>query len=312
MSSEVTTRVVAIILGLLLWTYVRITPTSITRVIRDVPVSMVGMPQQPAMEYTINPQDRTVDVLIKGIPELVNNVLRDEVKAHIDVGKMNNPGTVQLGVEVDLPRGVKLAQKLTKVVVSASKLYRDDFPITISFIQQPQTGAIVGEYRPNPDSVVIEGPRDVIRQRVKYVIVRIDPTRPLATEEFKPVPVDDAGEQVNNVRVLTPTIQVSISSPTGKPTTREIAVGNPVLVNPPRGVTVTVEKAQPKSVMLSGDANVLSKLGAFVETEPLDVSDVYQETVRPVRLIVPKGLTVVGGKEGLPKILVYLQVHPLK
>ena len=140
-SSELTTRILAIVLALFLWAYVRVqhdTP-DVQRVLQNVPVTLQGKP--PAgLAPQLREEDRTITVQIKGQADRVNNVLVNDVTAKVEVSSIHKPGTEHLPVTIDLPHGVQLAQSPQDVTVITRTLTQKDFPVTVSLLPRLPRG----------------------------------------------------------------------------------------------------------------------------------------------------------------------------
>ncbi len=302
------TLILAIILALFLWAYVRITQDMplTRRPIREVKVVMEG--QLARMKSTLHPNDITLKrIIIKGPAELVNNVSRDEIKARVDVSTITRAGADQLPVIIDVPRGVEVEGSLPRVRVTTIELAQKSFPVSITFTAAPPPGTTVGEYLLQPAAVTVEGPDDVLK-RVKYVTVPVDPNDQMPAElDLVPRPIDAGGDRVEGIHALTPTVRVRMASRSGPRSTREVAVRAPELRRQPRGVAVTVAKVRPDVVTLSGESVTLDLQPAYLETDPIDVRNVTQDTSRTAHLRIPQGLNVVEG----PNVRVDLQVQRL-
>ena len=159
-SSELTTRILAIALALFLWTYVHMlheTP-DVQRTIQGVPVTLQGEPAAGLMPE-LHEENRTITVQIKGPADRVNSVLIDEVKAHVDVSALKNPGPNVSRCVIDAAAGVRCCRSFrSDVTVITRSLTQKDFPVMVSFIASPPPGSTVGEYLIEPSTVTVEGP----------------------------------------------------------------------------------------------------------------------------------------------------------
>jgi YbbR domain-containing protein len=308
-----TTMIIAVVFAIFLWAYVHLAQATpeISRVIRDVPVQVVGKVPS-GFSCALHDADQTIDIDIKGPPERVNNVLQKDVTARVDVTgiavRANAVAKTTRKPQIFLPKGVKLARE-SVVTLLSYPLRQETYPVSVAFVTQPPPGTTVGAYQLVPPRVTLEGTRDALAQ-VKYVTVRVDPNQPV-TEEWGsvPQPVDADGEQVGDVRVLTSTVQVRMATLTGQQPTRLVAVREPLLKNMPRGYLVRVAGSpRPAAVTLGGPGAALDYLQGFVETEVLDVHAIRKDTTVTVRLRVPDGLTVVEGTT----VRVDLQVQPIQ
>lgn len=295
MNAELTTRILAIVLALFLWTYVRIslnTPET-HRTITGVPVRVLTA---PGYSWQLRPGDNTVDVYIKGPADVVNNILREDITATADARRLEAARAKRVPVRITLPRGADFAGRLPTVNVKIIPLERKAFPVTIVFTAVPPAGTMLGDYILDPTMVNVEGSREALAQ-VNQVMVRLDPADALKAErEFIPRAVNAEGERVPGVLVLASTVRVSMASLTGTHLSRQVAVRPPELLNMPKGRTVSIVEVSPDVVTISGAPATLDALQGYLACASLDVHDVEQDTTRTVRVDVPEGLTITGPK----------------
>ncbi len=295
MSSERATLILAIGIALFLWVYVRVVQESpeLTRTFREVPVIMDGSPAA-GLEARLHEKSRTVDITVRGQKERVDGLSAGEIKVRTDVSGISDTNTHYAPVKVSLPDGVKLAGNPPTVTVIVTALVRQTFPVQVSFITAPPTGTTIGEYVLEPETVTVDGTKAAL-EGVHAVILPVDPSEPMShAQEIPPRPVGDDGERVSDVRVLTPTVRVRMSSFTGLPPTRPMAVHPPVLLDVPPHLMITPH-LRPDAVTVHGDPALFNGLPAYLECTPLSVAGIRQSRTVTAHLKVPHGLTVVEG-----------------
>ncbi|HEY3415654.1 MAG TPA: CdaR family protein [Armatimonadota bacterium] len=304
--SELTTLILAVLIAFFLWASVRAmhgNPEE-DRVIENVPINIVG--EVSGLHAELHFRDTRINVPIRGIAERVNNVLREEVLATVDVSDIKRPGETRLKVNLKLPPGINLSGREPLVTVTTSTLEQKDFPVTIAFITQPPPGSTVGKYYVAPPTVTIEGTQEALNS-VKYVNVFVDPTEHIATAlQLVPRAVNANGETVREVSVSDPVVRVGIETVTGGQVTRQLAVRAPQLLNPPPNLTIKSIKLQPDVVTLNGTPAQLDAVKGYVDTDPIDVSAVRSNTSRTTRVRVPAGVRALGSMD----IRVDLEVQP--
>ncbi|MEI7834261.1 MAG: CdaR family protein [bacterium] len=290
--SELSIRILAIVLALFTWAYVKVTHGDATRIISSIPISKVEV--APGMNAALH--EYTLEIMVKGPSDLVNNIIRETVIATVDASNITQTETRQLPVNVKLPTGVELAQKIT-VSVTVTPLKKIKMPVTVSFIAAPNPGASIGVFNIEPAEVEVAGSEEALA-KMKYVTVRLDPNVPLvAKRALNLYALTQEGERVDGVTVQTPTALVSMASLTGDKNTRQVAVRVPELKNTPSTYLVIVKSMTPDQVTVSGDPATLDRLEGYISTESIDVRTVTQDVSRTVRLQVPQGVTVVGDSE---------------
>lgn len=299
MRSNAALAATAVILSLFLWIYVRLVyGVSDTFRVLEVPVAVTNEP--PAgFDMQLHPGSATIRVTIKGPSDAVAGILRQDIRATVDLTKVPTDGkSVQVPVAVEAPGAVKVTPQ-SKATVIITRLLQREVPVKVAFVVAPPAGATVGSYTIEPSSVTVEARTQNELDFVKFVAVSIDPTVPqaaAAAPELRAIGED--GKPDERVRVLGPPVTVKATSLTGPLTTRRVGVHPPKLLNPPVGYRVTPLLApNDDEVILSGDPTLLERQPAYLETEPVDVSGLRQDTTKVVHLKVPDGLRVVGGND---------------
>lgn len=309
-NADKTTLILAMLLSVFLWAYVRLTVSTPdeVRTLRDIPVTLSGAAASDLL-VQLDPGDRLAKITIKGSPEAVANLDAEKIVGRVNIeGLSDSRNTRRRPVRFNLPPGVRLIGITPKVTLSATKLDTRLFPVTVSFLSSPPSGYTVGEYVTEPSTVAVAGSKKAL-EKIKYVIVAVDPNQRLSTaRDLTPRAVDENGSRVDGVSVVSvSTVHVSQASRTGKDITRQVAVSDPKLINLPRRYSVRIDRIEPKVVTVTGAPARLDRLEGFINTDPLDVSGVTNDGYKTVRLQVPDGLEVAGETE----VRVHLQVQPL-
>lgn len=301
------TKLLALGLAVFLWFFVRLsqeTPETF-RVLQNVPVQMKGKPAS-GFDVKLHYEDESVDLELRGPAERINSLQRNDVSVFVDVQGITDQ-KISVKPTVVLPAGVRLVREPT-VTIQSYPLLQKTFPVSVAFITNPPPGTIVGEYSLDPPSVVVEG-NQVALSQVKYVNVRLDPMERFAsTRELVPRTVDASGERVPDVKVLTPTIHISMASVTGQETTRQIAIAEPVLLNLPHGYMARVKRIHPDVVTISGENDLIDQLHGFIQTDACNLAKVTSNTTLKTNLHIPQGLTVAER----PVIQIDIEVHPIR
>lgn len=303
------TLILAFVLAIFLWMYVRVSQESPleSRVIYGVPVQVEG--QVPGIKTSLHPDSRTVNLTISGHQRTILSVTPDRVKVKVDVSKIRRATDKPqlLPAEVTLPNTVKLEGNAPHVAIITQALEQKSFPVTVLFLPPPEPGRETGEYVLKPADVPVEGTAETIK-RVKYVLVTVNPNEPIVGGvRIPPRAVDANGERVDEANVLLESILVSQGSGGGPRVTRKVAVRVPDF-RQPRQYLVSVAKIRPDQVTLTGEAALLAKQSAFLETYPIDVSRLTKDTTITAPLRIPAGITVAEGTT----VRVDLEVQPIQ
>ena len=207
MTSEISTRILAIVLALFLWASVRLvlrTP-DIHRSVRNIPVTLDETVQ--GFFYQVKPD--VVDIELKGPAEVVSEIT--SVKATVKATGVIDKAADREIIITGLPRGV--TYKHIKVRVIPTPVEQKEMTITPVFMPRLAPRLTLNEVLFKPDdTVTVEGAPDKL-EKVKYVVVYLNPDSSQLGFGEKVIPraVDAAGIPVDAVQVNPSTVTVSVS-----------------------------------------------------------------------------------------------------
>jgi len=204
---------ISFILALFLWGYakVEILPNERTRIITNVPVILTGTSPEGYTTSLTN-DSRLIRIKVRGPIDIVNNLTVDDIKVMVSKENITDPETkVQLAAKnIELPDEDLSVISPPQVVLNTVRLEQVVMPVVVSFVSEPPPGSVVGRYVITPSEVSVEGVKKAI-EKLAYVQVRIDPNKKLENKtSLKLYAVDADGEQLTDVRILTPTVTVKM------------------------------------------------------------------------------------------------------
>ncbi|MCS6827911.1 MAG: CdaR family protein, partial [Caldilinea sp.] len=147
-----------------------------------------------------------------------------------------------------------------------------------------------------PMTVTVRGPasqvEQVVRARAEVYLrgakSQVERTLPL-------VPVDAQNRPVERVEVAAPG-RVQVVVPVEQwPGRKEVAVRVKLTGSPAPGYRLSAVRAEPSTVVLQGDPDILAQVPGFVETEPLDLTGATADVRKRVSLLLPEGVTSFDG-----------------
>lgn len=217
--------------------------------------------------------------------------------------------TVDVQVRSTIQPSKEVSYSPRTITLTLEKLVSKEFPVRVVQRGEPAIGYRVDPYQLNPDTVTISGASSAVA-KVKEVRITVDLTqasdnihRTLDVEA-----VDETETPVDGV-TITPA-QVTINQPISQlggyrnvvvkvASTSQVASGyrlTNISVFPP---TVTV---------FSNDPLLIDRLPGYVETSPLDLTGVKEDTDFRLPLNLPDGVEVVGSQT----VLVQVGVAPIE
>lgn len=159
-------KVLAFVIAVILWAYVRVTvggvtANAVTQLELHIPLEIKGGGSN-LIAY-----ERSTDTIIltlRGDSEVVKELREGLVRAYVDLEGMA-PGSNWPEVQVLVPGGVQIIEvDPSSVNVQISPLMVKEVPIKISTAGSPQTGFKVGIPIFEPKTVKLSGPEELVRQ----------------------------------------------------------------------------------------------------------------------------------------------------
>ena len=203
---------ISFILAVFLWGYAKIEvmPNERTRIITNVPVILTNSSPDGYSTHLVN-DSRHVDIRVRGPIDLVNSITVDDLKVNVNIDGITDHETKMMlsGKNIEIPEGLTIV-RYPMITLNTLKLEQRIMPVVVSFISEPPPGTVVGQYVIEPNEVTVEGAKKAV-DKLAFVQVRIDPNKKLENEtSLKVYAVDNDGDQLTDLRVLTPTVNVKM------------------------------------------------------------------------------------------------------
>jgi len=230
----------------------------------------------------------------------------------IDLSELG-PGVHTLKIKPNIDRELSPIQLVSldpdEVQIELEELITKQFPIDPKINGDPQLGYEQGELTLKPENVTITGPLSDVNQ-VKSVQINYDISGVSETQNSSLTVevLDENGDTINGISISPDetTINLPISLLGGfknvvvkVDTTGQIADGyrlTNLAVSPP---TITV---------FSEDPRILDRLPGFVDTLPVDLSNLSDDSESSVGLRLPEGVTAVRN----PDVLVQISIASIE
>lgn len=270
---------------------------------RTIPIERVG--QNPAL-VMLGDVPGQATVTLSAPNSVWNQMLEDSapVRLWVDLSGVQ-AGTHTLRVNYQpLIQLVKVANYTPQTVsITLEPLASREFPVTLERRGDPAVGFQADAYALNPEQVLISGPASLV-ERVNEVRVTLDISQVSDTvNRALDVQVLDANELPVSGVTISPS-EVVINQPISQRggyrnvvvravTTGQVGVGyrlTNISVSPPN---VTVFSSNPRLV---------DQLPGFVETSPLDLTNVKDDLEVRLPLNLPDGVDVVGDQTVLVQV----------
>ncbi len=302
---NVSSFLLAFLLAIIVWiSAVTSSDPNLEEVI-TVPLEVIG---QAADIVILEDLPRNVAVTVYAPQSKIDQLKAENMRAWIAVEGLE-PGTYRIPVRIDIPSHISpvrlVSTSPSRLELTFDRLIEQVFPITTYVEGEPAVGYKIGEITWDAQNVTITGRASQV-DKVETVEVALDITDAVETIDtsLELRPLDSMGEPVPDVSLNPKRVQVlqKIELLGGYRNVAVKVVTGGQVASGYRAASIT--PAPPTVMIFSEDPKLVDQLPGYVETEPLDLTDVddYVETILELNL--PEGVTVVGD----PNVLVQISV----
>jgi YbbR domain-containing protein len=264
----------------------------------DIPVEVRNQPDNTT--FLPATFDEQVRIIIRAPRSSWDSLRADKFTAWIDL-KGRDPGDYDVPVQATcIDPNVRIIEvRPATVTVRLKEKMSRTVPVQIQLYGTAALGYRINadEAVIDPETVTVTGPATIVGQVTKATVDLYlrEGIKETFTGSRTVVARQANGDAVGNnfVSIDPPSVQITV--PIVLQTDFKEVVVRPRLTGSVaagywvRGVTV-----DPLTVLLGGDPAVVAKVGGFVETMPLDITDATSDVVERVALDLPEGASPVG------------------
>ncbi|HET8521834.1 MAG TPA: CdaR family protein [Thermomicrobiales bacterium] len=259
----------------------------------DLEVSMSSLP--------------TALVTLRGPQSVVDDVVANQITAHLNLSNIHDPGTYTVPVNVSVPDGIWSHSVIpNQLSIEVERTMTKQFHLDVQLQGTGSNPSRQVHVEPkNASEVTLRGPESDVK-RVDKVVLRVDATNQTRsyTAEFTPVAIDSTGQEIPEVAIAPSTVTATVDiSARGK----SVAVITQLVGDPAQGYEVVDRQVIPSTVLVDGPQDSLNDLIA-IQTEPIDITGVSGNIRRHVRLTgIPNGIQLIDPSDGFVDVVVQVR-----
>jgi YbbR domain-containing protein len=288
--------VLSIIVAIIMRAYVMTsTNPSLTKTIRNVPLTIRNLQEVQNKDFTIVDRDQigTVNVKLEGARDQMVGLNADDILASVNL-EAPGEGIRSLKVQVDTPAGIRVEEVDPKQInLKIEKIIEKKLPISLFVEDNLKEGRIVEVNELYPSEVTIKGSRSAI-DKVTRLQVNIDKESYLngKIHNVAIVALDANKEKVDGIDFSTD--EVSVSYQVSE--TKQVPIKFVTKGNLPAGYKEAAKTTTPSSLIIKGENQIISKVKE-IETEALQISNLKKDTTGEIKLILPEGVEIYDGDD---------------
>ncbi|MBL8057525.1 MAG: hypothetical protein JNK29_12535 [Anaerolineales bacterium] len=211
---------------------------------------------------------------------------------------------------LDEPAARVVKMEPDAIVVVLERRTERDKPIRLDRGGEPAPGYESGEASLSTGTAQVAGPASIV-DRVSELVATVSLVNLKSSldQTVVLVPVDSAGAPVAGLTVTPATVRVRIPV-TQKVGSRDVVVRAVIQGQIAAGYQFTnITVAPPIITVSSADPARVTELPGFVETAPLDITGATDDVTQRLALILPEGVTPVGGD---PTVVVQVSIAAIE
>jgi YbbR domain-containing protein len=234
--------------------------------------------------------------------ELIENP--DNIRSYIDLtGLGKGEHTVDVNVQVDLSPVQIIKVDPAEVDVILEPLVRQTFPVQTSVTGDPALGYRKSSSFLDPTEVTISGPESAMSQIVEvHASLDVTGANDTVVESVNVRPLDENRQLVRGVTITPPSVTIT------QPVILQGGYRNVVVKVVTNGQVAegywltNVSVTPPNVTVFSTDPQAVNELPGFVETNPIDLTDLNDDVDIRATLDLPEDITLAGEESVLVRL----------
>lgn len=299
-TKDIAIRVVSVVLAFILWIYVESVKNPYeTRIINDVPITVVNTESLAREGYTIITYQKTISVSVKGTKKDLDALNSEDLKAEANLGVGSHIRGSNL-VLVELkgsPKGIEIPNQALYITAELDEIVQQSFPVKVEPVGTPKQGYSNMDPVVKPSEVLIKGASRYISS-INSVVVKPD-IKDLSIDTIMSLPVQlldkdgkpvyEGADEASKVDTNPGSVEVTIPIQRAK----EVNVNVITTGRLPAGVFEKSISSLPDKVTIVGSEAAVNSINSM-DTVPVSLDNITGSAVRTVKLNIPSGVKVSG------------------
>jgi YbbR domain-containing protein len=293
---QINTLALSILLGLIVWVIAINQENPIVQATygERLPVTVRGLPEDLMPIQDLSRE--TVQVVLQAPRDSWDSLESADFTAYIDLSGLG-PGVHDVDVDVDIvdPRASVVGIQRPALRVQLDKVVSKEVPVRVDMVDTTAFGYDPQPALVDPMTVTVTGPETQVSQvATARAEISLGNAKSQVERNQTVTPYNAEGQVVPRV-TANPTMVHVVVPVEQWPGRKEVAVRVNLVGQPAAGYRLSSVRVNPSTVVLLGNADVLTQVPGFVETEPVSLEDATGEIQKRVQVIVPQGVTVLEG-----------------
>ncbi|MVO99966.1 CdaR family protein [Paenibacillus lutrae] len=289
-------RVIAIIIGILLWAVVRMEGSTVTNTgssgIKELPISNVEITAKYDSDqyYISSIEPSRVQVVLKGKDSTLKKVSTSNYKVILDLTKSSGKGEYVLPLEaVGFPSSLEVEIVPRNVKVVVEEMVKKEVPVKINVKGTPESGYKPGDPIAKPNKVHVTVPAG--KEGEVYSVqgdISVEKADSAVSKQVKLKVYNKEGNELNySVSPAVVDVDVPVTSPF-----KTVPLQIQLTGTPPAGYSIGSVKQNPDKIMVYGPQNILDNM-EFYSAGPIKIDGLTATKEFSLDIPLQKGVTQV-------------------
>lgn len=304
LESNVASIVLAVLLALAIWIIAtqQENPVEETDFESEIPIQYVGLAD--GLIVTNEPSEMAT-VSLRVQQNTLSDLSQSDFQVTVDLSGLGAGEHSDLPVVADVKaQAVIVGTDPSTVDVSLEEIREREMPIQLDTQGTLPNGYTMGQIELDPHTVVVSGPQSRV-ELISEVRAEadIDGLRDTFSDSLRLIALDSEGNTIQDVTLSPPEVATTVPI-VQEDDFREVAVRVDANFQPAPGYYVSRFTTDPLLVPVRGEVNVIKNL-RFIETEPIRLQNLTEDTTLTVQLEPPDGVSL----EGVQTVQVIINVE---
>ncbi len=263
-----------------------------------IPIEFINQPQGIVVFGDVV---ESVQVVIRAPQSSWDNLRPSSFKAWVDLEGLP-VGLHEMEVQVTCSdRNVHIVEiRPNKITVRLEELKEKEVDVRVNVVDSPPIGYVSRPPTVEPAKVTVRGPGLVVDQVVEVTAdIYLRGAKNTVEREVKdPTPRDAQGEPLSSVTIEPAVLKVIVPIEQ-RAGFRDVPVRVIRKGQPAPGYWISNVSVEPSIVTVVGSPVAIAAIPGYLETAPVNVEGASSDVVERVPLVLPEGVSVLGGNQGV-------------
>jgi len=295
-------KLICLIIAIAIWAYIASTGAQVSKIPGGVPLEFRNTPDGfiPIADV------ETIEVEVSALRTTWSKINSDSIRAYVDLSNLAI-GTHEVNIQLEnqVPNVDIVNYTPKKILVRIDTKMVKTVPVNVKIEGSAGEGKISGVPKINPEEIEIAGAKSVVEKILEvYAVVRLDGEVEDINKNVKIVALNAENEIIPNVYFNPAEVNVTIPIVKAE-TAKTVGIKAVTAGQIASGYWISSFSINPSEIVILGKSEDLRNIN-FIETKPIDITNLSQSVTKNIDLNIPPGITL---ENNISQASVYMLVE---